>query len=286
MDRYRMKKSVSRIAYEPYLQPRGGFLRPRDMVAEDLDNDKKVDYPALINEYCENGKLLPQIRGLVIDYLLRVELDMALGLDYKNAIVGAFNISLLGVKMVGKMDVAKRLLNKLGDEYKKTKDRDYKKIVKAASELVVFDAVVRAGYYDQNAPKPKVNDNDVESIMAMLKVTKEYLLNRQKIVSLGPVFNAFGAEYVLPSDADLLTKDSLIDIKCSKKKPTAQQTFQLLLYYILGMHEDPVRFTRLKYLKIVNPRLGRVFSYKIEDIQEEYLKHVEKYIMGYSSLLF
>ena len=95
-----------------------------------------------------------------------------------------------------------------------------------------------------------------------------------------------GAKNVAPSDADWITEDSLIDIKCTKDGPKSSETFQLILYYLLGMNEAPSTFRKIKYLKILNPRLCRVYTYEIDKLKKEDLKHIEIDIMGYKESVF
>ena len=158
--------------------------------------------------------------------------------------------------------------------------------MQTASELVVYDAVYRAGYYNPNLKTPKITNEDRDAIELMVNETKLYLLEKEKIVALGVSFKAEGANNVSPSDADFLTEESIIDLKCSVSKPTSKHTLQLILYYILGLHEYPNEFKKLKYIKIINPRIDKVFSYEIKKIDVEDLKYNEKEIMGYAKSVF
>ena len=117
----------------------------------------------------------------------------------------------------------------------------------------------------------------------MLGATECYFIDHEKVVSLGFGFTALGTKNLLPSDGDVLTESSLIDLKCSSKAPTSKHTFQLLLYYILGLHEFPEHFKHLKYIKLINPILGKVYSYPLADLDKNMLKTIEKEIIGYEN---
>jgi len=280
-----MKRPVSSIVNIPKLQPHGGFIPPKDMTVELLDDDPRDQYERLVDMSCKMGSLRPQTLGLVFDYLLRTEIALMAGADLAEAIFNAFKVSFMGADLAHKYDEAEELALKLAELYQKKK-RDRKKIAQVASELVVFDAVFRAGYYNPDAEAPKVSDGDKNALDLMLGATECYLLEKQQLTSLGFGFTAIGAENVAPSDGDLLTKDSVIDIKCSVNEPTSKHTLQLLLYYILGLHEQPDTFKPLKYVKILNPRLGRIYSYEIAKVDVENLKHIESEIMGYKKSVF
>lgn len=280
-----MKRPVSSIVNIPKLQPYGGFIPPKDMVVELLDDNPRDQYERLVDMSCKMGSLRAQTLGLVFDYLLRTEIALMAGVDLIEAIFNAFKVSFMGADLAYKYDEAETLALKLADLYQKKK-RDSKKIAQVASELVVFDAVFRAGYYNPDAEPSKVNDGDKNALDLMLGATECYLLKKQQLTSLGFGFTAIGAENVAPSDGDLLTKDSVIDIKCSVNEPTSKHTLQLLLYYILGLHEQPDAFKPLKYVKILNPRLGRIYSYEIAKVDVENLKHIEGEIMGYKKSVF
>ena len=279
----RPRGPVTRIVRAPNLQPYGGFIPPKEMEREILSNDPL--YMDLVDRGCKNGGLQPQALGLVFDYILRTELAIFSGVGLADAIINAFKVSCLGAKLAHKEKKALALVSKLAslDEKKK---KNYKKIFQVASELVVFDAVYRAGYYNPDAEKPKVNDSDEFALSLMLNATEDYLLEKQKLVSLGFEFTARGAENVTPSDGDILTTESLIDIKCSINKPTSKHTLQLLLYYILGLHEYPEVFKSLKYIKILNPRLGIIYSYELGKVDIKTLKRIEGEIMGYKDTVF
>ena len=284
-----MKRPVTSIVSQPNLQPHGGFIPVKDLTEEQLsDNKDRVSLytmEQLIDLSCKMGTLSPQTIGLIVDYLTRTEIALFAGATPKEAVFNAFIISVYGAKMANKLDEAVELENKLIEQYSKEKI-DYRKIVQVASELVVFDAVFRAGYYNPDLKKTKVSTEDRDAVQLMVGGVKLYLIEKEKIAALGVSFEAKDADNVAPSDADFLTEESLIDLKCSSSKPTSKHTLQLILYYILGLHEFPNEFQKLKYLKIINPRLDKVFSYEVEKLNVEDLKYIEKEIMGYKKSVF
>ena len=278
-----MKLPVTRIVKIPKIQPYGGFIPSKNLAVEPLTDEPH--YIELVEKCCKEGALNPQSLGLVFDYVLRTDIAIMNGISPADAVLNAFEVSFLGAKMINKLDDALKLATKIANLFRH-RDKNLKKIVQVASELVVYDAVFRAGYYNPDAKPPKANERDKDAVELMLGATEVYLLEKEHLVSLGFGFTALGAEKVSPSDGDLLTTDSVIDLKCSTKGPTSKHTLQLLLYYILGLHEQPDAFRPLKYIKVVNPRLGMVYSYELSKVDLETLKHIESEIMGYKSSVF
>ena len=285
-----MEKSVTNIVATPGLQPRGGFIDPHDMESKPISNDYPENYiKDMLDVTTSMGNFTAQSLGLVFDYLLRIEIAIMSGEKISRAVIGAFPVACRGAMMVDKWDDAQRLLKNIALLYAKRDniDDNLLEIAQNASELVVYDAVFRAGYYNPDHKPPKLNEHDFNTLSIMLGSTEEYLTRENDhIISLGFGFTAEGAKNVAPSDGDILTETSLIDLKCSIKKPTSKHTLQLLLYYILGMHENKEIFGKLQYLKILNPRLGAVYSYEIAKVDKETLKHIEKDIMGYKKSVF
>lgn len=285
-----IKKPVSAIVNIPKIQPHGGFIPPKDMAVKQFES-KTNNYEQLIGviSKLEEKTLSPQSFGLVFDYLLRTEMAIIFKVRPAEAVIDAFKVSFLGASEIDKFNDAKALAFELikcysVDDWKSR--LDYLKVAQIASELVVYDAVFRAGYYNPDAQPPKVSNGDKEELELMLRATEYHLLKNEDVIEFGFGFTAEGAENLLPSDGDILTKTSIIDIKCSKNEPTSKHTLQLLLYYILGLHERPSDFKTLQYIKILNPRLGKVYSYEIAKVSVETFKHIESDIMGYRESVF
>ena len=70
-------------------------------------------------------------------------------------------------------------------------------------------------------------------------------------------------------------------IKTSKKKPTQEQFFQLLQYYILGKHFRKEQFRFVDKIGIFNPRLNAVFQLKINDLDDDILNKARYNLIHY-----
>ncbi|MDO4220188.1 MAG: hypothetical protein Q4D22_03095 [Candidatus Saccharibacteria bacterium] len=277
--------SISRLALKKGIQSRGGFIHPKDMAESSFDEDKFSLYTyAQLVETSYIG-IPPSSLGTLFDYLLRTEMYISSGVETMDAIMNSFFTSVKGATRVNEFDKVRDLMINLYDCYNRKKE-NYRKIVSLAVQLVRYDTAFRSGYFDPNEKPYKVAEEEASIIDYMLKATQIYLMTHEKITRLGVSFNAIGAKNCAPSDADLLGEDALIDIKLIRKEPTSQHTLQLLLYYIMGLHEYHDEFVGVKYLKVLNPRKGKIYSYDIAKIDIDTLKHVEKNIMGYNESVF
>ena len=82
-------------------------------------------------------------------------------------------------------------------------------------------------------------------------------------------------------DGDFMTKDTLWDFKVSTKEPTNQHTFQLLIYYIMGLHSKHSEYKNIRYLGIYNPRLNKKYVYPVSKLNEKTIKRIEEEVIGY-----
>ena len=115
------------------------------------------------------------------------------------------------------------------------------------------------------------------------------MLNRSMlwVDQYGPiVLNGFDFEgaytdKICIGDADYLTHNTLWDMKVSKNKPDKNNTLQLLVYYLMGMHSIYNEFQCIKQLGIFNPRLNCVYLLKISDISSDVIEQVLTDVIGY-----
>ena len=116
------------------------------------------------------------------------------------------------------------------------------------------------------------------------------MVNRSKVFfeKFGPVildgFSFEGAytDLITIGDADFLTKDTLWDFKVTKNPPTNKHTFQILIYYLMGLrsiHQE--KFLNVKRIGFFNPRLNIVYTINISDISKETIEEVNSKVIGY-----
>ena len=73
-----------------------------------------------------------------------------------------------------------------------------------------------------------------------------------------------------------------MDLKVSKSQMNSQNTLQILMYYILGVHSVHKEFSRIKNIAIYNPILNKAYILNVEKIPDEIFQMVSYKVLGYS----
>lgn len=274
-----MKQTVSRIVKQSGIQPRGGYLPPKDWEVEDMDDTPELG--DAVHDIGECVSISPQTVGMVVDYLFRADYGLIHSDEPVKAMADAFRISIMGANMVGMVSKADKYFKTIALELIKGQDRNNKVIVENACRLVQFDSVLRAMYIPEDKPV-HLNEYEVEYVACLESMLLTRFNHVEKpIMEAGFIVNGDDAKFIGASDGDYLTEDSLIDLKVSKKEPDAKNTLQLLLYYLMGLHENPKVLEKIKYLKIMNPRLNKVYSYDLSNLPQSVVDEVNQKVIGY-----
>ncbi len=266
-------------------QPRGGFIKPSDMMVEQ-QNDGVV-----LNQ---EENVHASIVGMAVDYLTR----LINGAEPEDA----FGISLRGAKLAGELGfkdaftVAVKLLSDI-------KGLDDKSII-SACKLVTFDvwfrntpAAMMAKTYKETNPDKETVDNIKTMVQRSLAFIKKYGPIVQDGFTFEPV-NGKESDYrkmvetgkgtwggytgtVDTGDGDFLTADTLWDFKVTVSEPTNKHTLQLLMYWIMGQHSRQPIYKEITKIGIFNPRLNKVYIFRIDDLPQEVIKVVEDEIICY-----
>lgn len=253
-------------------QPHGGYV-PAKTMTEQLFNDRQTLYQESIH---------PATAGLVVDYLFRTTLD---GVDARNA----FAVSLAGASYGRFSQTANKLLSRV-------KSLDADSII-AATKLVAYDQIARTGRVPDYDPalQIKVNSYDIENIRTMVQRTKTFFdvigpVTVDGFTFIGDSSSRSGfSRLVTAGDGDLLTEDTLWDLKVSKRSPSSDNTLQLLMYWLMGLHSHNAdgtplydgNFQNIKKLGIFNPRLNSSYLINVSDISTSTINEVEKEVIGY-----
>ena len=238
-------------------QPYGGYINPKEM---------EVTVYKSNNELNPIENIYPNLVGIAVDYLTRYMLEKD---SYK-----AFDISIKGAIRVGEIDKAKRLLsNVLGLD-----DTS----IRAAIKLSGFDSAFRAGL---QAYKP-VDEIDpdtytISNVREMVNRSLEFFKNNGPVVMFEYTFDGAYTNVIGAGDGDFMTRDTLWDFKVSKNEPKNDYTFQLLVYYIMGLHSKYPEYKQMKYLGIYNPRLNKKYIYPVSKIDSKTVKRIEEEVIGY-----
>lgn len=240
-------------------QPRGGFLPIRNFERIVYDDGF---YPIP----CENIPM--SLVGTVVDYLTRYMLTKDVGLSFQYAIEGA--------EKACKSFTAKELCSKI-------KGLDSVSI-RAACQLASFDIFYRNPINALQYSYTEPDDRTISHIEILVKRSEKIFSNDGFLHFAGITFSKGYSEVVSSGDADYLTENTLWDMKVSwSSTPTSKDTFQLLVYYVLGCHSVHKNlFEKISYIAIYNPRLNIVFRYPIHSISPELIRFVEEKVICYN----
>lgn len=237
-------------------QPYGGYLNPND-----FEKERIIDDEILMEENIHSSLV-----GLAVDYLTRFMLGAAL--------TRAFNISLIGARIIDDERRAYRLLRSI-------KGLDNLSIY-SACKLVGYDVCYRTGplwYKDVN--EIKADKNTINNIRIMVKRSVLFFKKYGPIIKDGFTFEGGYTKTIGAGDGDFLTVDTLWDFKVSKNEPTSANTLQLLIYYIMGTHSIYTEFMQIKKIGIFNPRVNHIYLKDISTIPRDIIYEVSIKIIGY-----
>ena len=238
-------------------QPKSGYIPPKALTAEMYYDDMKINR---INSAHK------AIQGMAVDYLTR----------YVNGTPKhiAFKISLMGAKNVDELDNAKRLLSQING-------LDSTSIC-AACQLVGYDVAYRRGpRFFSPVEKIIPNDKMIANIIVLVKRSITFLKKNGPVVLDGFTFEGGYNGIISSGDGDYLTADTLWDFKVSKSKPEKNQTLQILIYYILGIHSIHQEFQHIKKLGLFNPESNIAYTISLSDISDDVFQSVSRDVIGY-----
>lgn len=272
--------TVSRLASTAGIQLQGGYIPVKELDITPLC-EKQGNYAYMMRKERPNRRIQPSVFGVVFGYMLDYEMTLESGQLVSPLSVSSYRIAHKGALKVGQLSEFDSCVARI-DELYCHNPRDYNAIINEFRRIAIYDTIYRSGFYQLvNEIPMSLTDSDVKSMCRAVSATKEYLCKTAEEFNFEVGFTGVHSKNILPSDCDLVTDDSLIDFKCSTKEPNSKQTFQLLLYYLLGKHECPKMFNKVKYLKIINPLLGNVYTYDIKKLDTDYVKHILENKIGY-----
>lgn len=238
-------------------QPWGGYISIKSFNVYDLNDNKQLHVAENIHS---------SLVGMAVDYMTRFLIG--------STVEDAFKISLIGANLIDEIENAKKLLSKITG-------LDDTSIINAC-KLVGYDVCYRAG---KNFYRPVENIQPdavtIENIRIMLNRSMLWVDQYGPIVLNGFDFEGAYTDKICIGDADYLTHNTLWDMKVSKNKPDKNNTLQLLVYYLMGMHSIYNEFQCIKQLGIFNPRLNCVYLLKISDISSDVIEQVLTDVIGY-----
>ena len=240
-------------------QPYGGYIKPKDFDAAQLDGGG-------IKDLNPEENVSPGLVGMAVDYLTRLMTGTPAS--------KAFVVSRAGAEKVSKVELCDALLEKV-------KGLDDDSII-AAVKISGFDAAFRAGVVAYRPVEDIMPDAPtVANIRMMVERSLRFFDAYGPKVLDGLTFEGGYTGYVATGDGDFLTKDTLWDFKVSKQKLQNKHTLQLLMYWRLGLHSIHHEYESVKYLGVYNPRMNIVYKLDVSKIPNEVIEEVETKVIGY-----
>lgn len=247
-------------------QPRGGYLKPSELLTIDLNDGKILN---------DEENIHASVIGMAVDYLTRFVMGANLEEAFKISIMGAGMAKKLGVNTAEKE--AKMYLSGI-------KGVDDNSIINAC-KMVTFDVWFRnptAAMLSKNAKETNPDKATIDNIRTMVERSVEFFKEYGPIIVDGFTFEPNGYTAMVSSgDGDFLTVDTLWDFKVSKTKPTNKHTLQLLMYWIMGQHSGKEEYKSITKLGIFNPRLNTVYLFDVNKVPCVTIAEIEETVICY-----
>jgi hypothetical protein len=152
-------------------------------------------------------------------------------------------------------------------------------------KAVAFDFLNR---YQQFKDYGTIISNDInpdkktiKNIRIMVNRALDFLKEYGPIKAYGIDFGKAYTDYINIGHVDYLTKDTLWDIKTSKRPISIKSTLQVVVYWIMGQHSRKEEFKNIDKVGIFNPRENKAYILETKDIPAPVIKKIEKEVIGY-----
>lgn len=216
----------------------------------------------------DEENIVPTITGTAVELLARSTSVETAGLDR------LFSNARKAAAFVGKTDEESRWERVIlhGTDVERAE---------AAVFLGAMECTYRSGQKHETPPPDSVT---TEHILSMASTLQHLLDSRGGISSAGVEFwwDAF-TSYVARAEGDFLTPGTLWDCKVKVRKPEGKDLLQVLCYWILGVGSGDPTFDAVDRIGIVNPRLGKAWVARVQDVPRGVVLKAASYIIGYYS---
>lgn len=233
-----------------YKQPRGGFISLKDY------DIKQYDDGIILNKENIGANLI----GTAVDYIFRFYKT----LDF----IDSFHTIYFSIKS-NKTDKA---IEKIFENY-------FKEVINIKQEKILtpgiinilikisaYDSVARGFYPIYNEPFP--DDDTINNVITMVKRCDNYFKNN--VIEYGGRFNVNSYnDHITSGDYDLLTNDTIYDLKVSKNNITTIHSLQVLAYYYMSKEYNDDLFKNVNKIGFFNPRLNKSYIYDMENFKYE-----------------
>lgn len=238
-------------------QPEGGYIKSDAFNTTDLTDN-------VILNPVENVK--EEIIGLAVEHLIRY----LSGATFEET----FAISFLGGNKIKKG----KLVNQLITNITGTDDLS----IISACKLVGFNVVHLRHLLDYEAVELiHPNKETISNIRVMINRGLDFLKQYGPIVNEDFTFEGGYTTLVSKGRGNFMTKNTIWDLKVSQDAPTEEQSLQLLMHYLMGIHSIDPQFKEIDSIGVFNPRFNRIYFLPIEEISKDVLRLVESAVIGY-----
>lgn len=245
-------------------QPKGGFLPKTAFLKIRVETNHSLgDYS---NRIMDIPVEYSSMVGTIADYLTRMYVTK----DKKSA----FKTSLTGAMLVDKYELALELLEGINVLETDT--------VINAIKLTGFDRIVKNGFPDYQEP-PIPPDKVIYDIIDLVYRCIDFF-DERNISETG--FPVSGGKRTLISfgEGDYLSKTELIDLKVSRTTFSNAWSLQILMYYIMGLHNNESKFNSVNHIGIFNALKNEFYRLSVRDIPDEIMYRVSSDVLGYKML--
>lgn len=245
-------------------QPRGGYIPPKLMHQQFFEDGKML----------REENISPAQMGVMVDYLTRFKQTG----DFEQA----FDIPLKGLRgaklhlpELPMISEAEKLIPLIADFSDKS-------IAAATVFTSYFDTLFRQGPSALKFLEPKIPDAaTMENMRIMIDRAIKFFTDESPVIKSELTFVGGYTETIDLGDADYMSRDTLWDMKVSKKAPLNKYTLQLAVYYSMAKHADDPDYLGLTTVGIFNPRLNTAYRLPMSEVDPAVIDAIDREVIGY-----
>ena len=245
-------------------QPRGGYIPPKLMHQQFFEDSKLLG----------DENISPAQMGVMVDYLTRFkqtgDFEHAFDIPLKGLRLAKFNLP--DLPMIAEVEKLIPMIIDFSD----------KSITAATIFTSYFDKLYRQGPSALKFLEPKRPDaTTIENMRIMVNRATKFFKDESPIVKSELTFVGGYTETITQGDADFMSRDTLWDMKVSKKAPLNKYTLQLAVYYSMAKHADDPIYQDLTTIGIFNPRLNIAYRLPMAEIDPAVIDAINHAVIGY-----
>lgn len=107
----------------------------------------------------------------------------------------------------------------------------------------------------------RMDDDELQYVQILCDRTLRFFRSQSPYYHSEALWEDTLNDIISRASLDLMSHDTIWDLKISKKIPTGANRIQILTYYILARQSDHPMFKDIRYIGFFNPYLNRSFKY-------------------------